>query len=244
MLKPLATHIFNFFLGSSVVFCLIFLNVLHKETKDLRQQNKTLSEKFNTQHAKMASDIFKLTENLSIIDASIDPDNKHWEKIKQVRKVVLDILKSKGRNDLTIKEITDISSAIVSSSEENALSISLILAVITVESGFRINAVSKAGAKGLMQILPDTASEISVDVGKRNFNLFRIKDNIHFGGYYLWKMINFFGDQNLGINAYNCGPACVERVRSGEYSKYPDETINYLKSVNEWKTKYSAMGVE
>jgi len=92
--------------------------------------------------------------------------------------------------------------------------------------------------------LPETAIEISNDIGKRNYNLFKVKDNIQFGTWYLWKMINHFGDLEMGIRAYNCGPTCVERVRSQEYKDYPSETKKYVITVIEWKTVYENQGVE
>ena len=214
-----------------------------KKLNSLQEENKKLSLNFAAAHGSFQTEIFKLNENLSIVDASIDPDNKRWARIKHVRKVITETMKLQGKNDLTIKEITEIATAVVEFSEENDVAVSLILAVMTVESAFQVKVISKANARGLMQVLPETALEISADVGKRNFNLFKVRDNVQFGSYYLWKMINLFGDQDLGISAYNCGPVCVERVQSGEYSKYPNETINYLKKVNEWKLKYENLGV-
>lgn len=215
-----------------------------KQMIKYQDENKRLLSQLEQAKKETKVEIFKLNESLSVIDASIAPDNKKWIRIKQVRKIILDVAKYHGAADLTIWEVTEISRAIIDYSEENDVPASLILSVITVESAFKINAVSHANARGLMQLLPVTASEISVEVNKRNFNIFKIRDNIHLGSYYLWKMINLFGDTDLGICAYNCGPTCVERVRSGEYSGYPHETVNYLKKVNEWKTKYIDFGVE
>ena len=214
-----------------------------KKLASLERENREISSNLVETHAELQTELFKFKENLSIVDASIDPENKKWARIKQVRKLIVESLKYQGKNDLTIKEITEISSSVVDFSEENDVSISLILAIITTESNFHVRAISKSNARGLMQILPSTAIEISTDVGKRNFNLFKIRDNVQFGSYYLWKMINMFGDQNLGISAYNCGPVCVKKVQSGEYSKYPDETIDYLKKVNERILKYDNLGV-
>lgn len=232
---------FSFLLAILIVCVCLF--VQYRQINYLKEKNQKLSDNLFSLQEKTKTEIFKLNENLSIVDASIDPDNKKWARIKQVRKIISETLKLYGKTDLTIKEITEISSAIIESSEENNVAVSLILAVITVESAFKVKALSKAGAKGLMQVLPDTADTISSDIGKRNYNLFKIRDNIQFGSYYLWKMINLFGDQDLGINAYNCGPACVERTRAGEFSNYPRETIDYLQKVNEWKLKYDNLGV-
>lgn len=207
----------------------------------LEQYNKDLQNKIKEDSV----EIFKLKENVSVIDASIEPDNKRWAKIKQVRKIVTDVLKEKGKNNLTVIDITNISSYIVDFSREYDIEISLILAMITVESAFDIRALSSANARGLMQILPDTAIEISGDLNRKYYNLFKPKDNIQFGTWYVWKLQNYFnGDMELAISAYNCGPTFVERVRSGQYESYPKQTVDYLRSVLEWKHRFQNLGVD
>lgn len=208
-------------------------NRLQRDVLDLEQNLKNVSKEFE-----------KLQSQVSIVNASINPDNKRWVRIKQIRKAILDFLKFQGINNLSIREITEISAAVLDSSEQNNVSVPLILAIITVESNFNIRAVSKADARGLMQILPDTASDIAVELGKRNFNLFNVRDNIQFGSFYIWKMMNLFKNEQLGISAYNCGPMYVERVMAGTISAYPAETVDYLKRVQEWKVKYETLGVE
>ena len=232
-----------------MIFCFIALFSKHiKETeKHIEEIEKNNLENKNQIYKnldKIEIELYKIRESISIIDVSIHSDNKKWAKVKQIRKIIVETLKIQENNNLTIKDITDIATSVIESSEENGISISLILSIITVESAFSIKSISKAGARGLMQIMPETAVEISTDLGKRNFNLFRIRDNIQFGSFYLWKMINLLGDVDLGIRAYNCGSVCVERVRSGEYKNYPIETINYLEKVNIWKKKYSDLGVD
>ncbi|MEK6878957.1 MAG: transglycosylase SLT domain-containing protein, partial [Nanoarchaeota archaeon] len=118
----------------------------------------------------------------------------------------------------------------------------------TVRIGFLerlAKAISSADARGLMQILPDTASEIAGDLNKKYYNLFKSKDNIQFGTWYIWKMLNYFkGDLELAISAYNCGFVCVERVRSGQYDAYPKQTIDYKKSILEWRHRFQNLGVD
>ena len=219
------------------------INKLQNTVNSLVKENEELKNNVSLYYKKTDISIFKLKEKVSVISASIKPDNKRWARIKQVRKIIVDVMKSFGKNDLTIKEITDISTAIIDFSEENDVSVPLLLSIMTVESAFNVKAVSKADARGLMQVMPDTATEISIEIGQRNFNLFRIKDNVRFGAYYIRKMISHFGSLDLAISAYNCGPMCVERVQSGEYSNYPQETVKYLERVKTWKTKYEDLGV-
>ncbi|MDY7000842.1 MAG: lytic transglycosylase domain-containing protein [Thermodesulfobacteriota bacterium] len=81
----------------------------------------------------------------------------------------------------------------------------LIQAVIQVESNFEPKAVSRKGAQGLMQIMPETQKDLGV---KRPFDL---HENIEAGVRYLKTQINRFGDHALALAAYNAGPEQVER---------------------------------
>lgn len=127
----------------------------------------------------------------------------------------------------------------------------LIFSVIKTESGFKENVVSKAGAVGLMQILPTTAEWVCKKLGVDYTyeNLFNGEKNIKIGCYYLNYLMNFF-DFNLEntICAYNSGQYTVLGwLNSKEYSndgnslqKIPyEETKNYLRKVKFNKFVYS-----
>jgi soluble lytic murein transglycosylase-like protein len=82
----------------------------------------------------------------------------------------------------------------------------LIKAVIRAESNYNSQAVSTAGAQGLMQLMPATAEELGVR------NPFDIDQNVDGGARYLRKMIDQFGgDIKMALAAYNAGPGTVER---------------------------------
>ena len=100
---------------------------------------------------------------------------------------------------------------------------SLIRAVIETESSFNSRAVSKKGAIGLMQLMPDTARRMGA---KRPFEP---EQNIEAGTKYLkYLMQRFNGDLRLAIAAYNAGPNAVERY--GDIPPY-GETRRYVKKV-------------
>lgn len=98
----------------------------------------------------------------------------------------------------------------------------LVLAVIDVESGGDANAVSPAGAQGIMQIMPETARELDLTAP------FDPEANIDAGVRYLRQMLTRFGDLRLAVAAYNAGPGAVER--HGGIPPYP-ETQTYVARV-------------
>ena len=103
------------------------------------------------------------------------------------------------------------------------LSPELIRSVIRAESNFQVDAVSPAGAKGLMQLMPETARELGVT------NVFDIQQNIDGGARYLRQMLDRFGgDMKRALAAYNAGPGAVEQFNGNvPYA----ETRQYVKRV-------------
>jgi len=83
----------------------------------------------------------------------------------------------------------------------------LIHSVIKAESNGDPNAVSTAGAKGLMQLIDSTAAQYEVD------DVFSPRQNIEAGTEYLRSLIDRFGDLRLALAAYNAGPGNVEKHR-------------------------------
>ncbi len=99
----------------------------------------------------------------------------------------------------------------------------LVEAVVNVESGGDPNAISPAGAQGLMQLMPETASSLGVR------DAFDPLQNIEGGVRYLSQLIDYFGgDITKALAGYNAGPGAVD-----EYNGVPPykETRSYVQSV-------------
>lgn len=98
-----------------------------------------------------------------------------------------------------------IENGISRAAEKYQLPPQLIRAVMKAESNFNPQAVSSAGAQGLMQLMPKTARAMGVT------NSFDIEQNIEGGAKYLKSMMDRFKSVPLALAAYNAGPGNVEK---------------------------------
>jgi len=109
---------------------------------------------------------------------------------------------------------------------------SLLHAVITAESSYNPTAVSRAGAVGLMQLMPETARRYGVKDRKNPY------ENIHGGSRYLRDLLTMFNnDLTLALAAYNAGEGAVKKYGN----KIPPyaETRNYVRKVRAYYAQYS-----
>ena len=101
-----------------------------------------------------------------------------------------------------------LSSLVVEASRKHGIDPDLVATVIRVESAFDTMAVSPKGARGLMQLMPDTARHF----GARDPH--DPEQNIAAGVAYLKELSeNYRGDMTLALAAYNAGPSAVERAK-------------------------------
>lgn len=106
-------------------------------------------------------------------------------------------------------------------SEDYGVKKELIYAMIRTESHFKKNAVSSAGAIGLMQLTPETYEWLcnKRDIEYVDDGLYKPSINIDFGTYLISYLFDEFGDEKLVIAAYNAGPDNVKKwLKDPEYS--------------------------
>jgi len=107
----------------------------------------------------------------------------------------------------------------------------MVLGVIKAESNFDPYAVSKAGARGLMQLMPGTAADMRVS------DVFDPEQNIAGGTQYLAKMLELFDNRiELALAAYNAGPTAVQEHKGVPPYK---ETKAYVKKVQQFAREFA-----
>lgn len=120
----------------------------------------------------------------------------------------------------------------------------LIAAVIYAESRFR-DQTSRAGARGLMQVTPNTANYVEKRSGGQTFELDDLADpdiNIRYGTFYLRGLLDQYGDNEVAaIAAYNAGPTKVNEWGGAELGLDDiefDETRDYVDEVLDKRGEY------
>jgi len=115
-------------------------------------------------------------------------------------------------------------------SKKYQVDFALIKAMIHAESGFNPYAVSRKGAKGLMQLMPQTAQRVNV------FDVYNPRENIEGGVRYFKYLLNRFNDDlRLSLAAYNAGENLVYELRSIPPYR---ETVDYVRKVLNYYQSY------
>jgi len=168
--------------------------------------------------------INEIFSRMSLINSRFNkiPDNSSRFKAK-----LSDIQEKIYNENLLSKKDLQYSRIIKNTSEKYAIPQKLIKSIIKQESGFNPKAVSPKGAKGLMQLMPQTANLLGVK------NIFNPEENIEAGVKYLRMMLNRFqGDIKLALAAYNAGPEAVEKNKGvPDYQETKDYISNVLKNL-------------
>jgi soluble lytic murein transglycosylase-like protein len=170
------------------------------------------------------ADIFKYEDSDGVIHLTNVPSNPRAKYVM--------ILREKRVIFSRKIDITQYDKMISKAASKFGLDAALIKAVIKAESNFNHQAVSRAGAKGLMQLMPQTASALKVD------DVFHPGDNIDGGARYLSYLLKLYrGNVTLALAAYNAGEGAVAKYG---YSIPPyRETQNYVRRVLNLYESYS-----
>ena len=112
-------------------------------------------------------------------------------------------------------------SAFEAAARDTNLPVALLVSVARVESNLDNGARSKAGARGLLQVMPPTAAELRLDPD-------RPSSNVLAGARYLKRMMSAFGSADLALSAYNAGPGAVSQAGGAPGA----ETLTYVANVN------------
>ncbi|MFP6598271.1 MAG: lytic transglycosylase domain-containing protein, partial [Candidatus Hydrogenedentota bacterium] len=142
--------------------------------------------------------------------------------------------KFKSRTTVQATDIETFDDIISYYANDYSLDKSLIYAVIKQESNGNPYAVSSAGARGLMQLMPGTAAEMGIR------DIFDPAQNIAGGTQYLSKMKKLFGNTTLALAGYNAGPGNVRKY--GNTVPPFAETQSYVRRVQQYQRQYQRYG--
>lgn len=168
-------------------------------------------------------------------------DGLLWQQLGAVEESPSSYTSVEQLNDKGSTKHTTFEDLITSAGERYGVPVSLIKAVIDAESSFNPNAVSSAGAKGLMQLMDGTARGLGVS------NPFDPAQNIEGGTKYLSNLIQRFGGEiAMVLAAYNAGPTRIagmgvstDEELMSVAQQLPKETQAYIGKVMNARSKYT-----
>ena len=243
------------------------------DLKDLENQNSSEVEKTkltdlsalhdnqmdNTESLK--DSINSDTTNEENIEEATNDKGKKRKKMKKWKKVLLTLITViiickalflgavyYGGQNYPISYIEEIQKY----SSEYGVDPKVVLAIMRVESNFKSDAVSKVNAKGLMQVLPDTAKHVAklLNIDVNSLDLNDPETNVKIGTYYLKYLMQNFSNMNTVYAAYNGGIGNVNTwLKDSKYSSdgvtlynIPSaEAKNYVKKVNKALKAYEIL---
>lgn len=178
------------------------------------------------------ADIYKYVDKYGHVTLTDTPRNanyrrlvktwKGWEEAKS-RIALRDFYKNRRKHTPAIDHIA----------RYYGLPTSLVHAVVAAESAYDANAVSRTGAVGLMQLMPETARRYGVG-NRRN-----PADNLNGGTHYLSDLLHKYNNNlKLALAAYNAGESTVERY--GNRIPPFEETREYIAKVISYYREYSS----
>ena len=182
--------------------------------------------------APVQADVYTYVDDNGVEHYTNEPAGDRYQRISSL----LEEESTRNRaNASAIKgNVTVYAPHIEQAAAEAGVEAALVHAVITAESGYNPAAVSRVGAQGLMQLMPETAKRYAVK------NAFDPKQNIRGGTRYLRDLLAMFDNNlELAVAAYNAGENAV--IRYGNKIPPYRETQAYVPKVMRLYNKYRAL---
>jgi membrane-bound lytic murein transglycosylase MltF len=180
--------------------------------------------------------LFFIIVSLLCANLYLNKKEKESEEIKGLEKFIHAFMQIYKVDNFSDAEVSQLAYRISDFSKKYEIDPLLVLSVMSVESSFNKDAVSPVGARGLMQIMPETAKFLAKELGIKYHGLKGIHDieyNIMLGTYYLSKLADKYQrNMHLYLAAYNMGPANVDR-KLREKVRVPRDY--YSKILNRYK---------
>lgn len=182
-----------------------------------------------------AADVYKCTQadgTPLFTNVPEDPRCRLHMKLNKEQSPAAAILETRFVRRMAKADRSRFDQHVQAAAREHGVDAALIHAVISAESGYNPLARSPKGARGLMQLIPETAERYGVK------NPLDPRQNIDGGTRYLKDLIGMFGnDLRLAIAAYNAGEGAV--IRYGNVPPY-QETLAYVPKVLAYYRRYRA----
>jgi len=140
----------------------------------------------------------------------------HWEHLKKENTInqIISFIRDENEslNDSALRTIAEI---VYEESSKKKIDYRLVLAIMKIESNFRQDAVSKRGARGLLQVKPSHAKYIAQDVGihwKDDTTLNEPDKNIKIGVHFFSQLLEDFENVHMALHAYHVGPTKLREI--------------------------------
>lgn len=183
------------------------------------------------------ADIFRYVDENGRVHFTNIPDDPRFQLYMTTRKdpdPVTNVVTGRGVRSYPTQARTKYHSQILAAARVYQLEPALLHAVISAESGYNALARSPKGARGLMQLMPDTARRYGVN------NPLDPQQNIYGGAAYLRYLLTLFGNNvKLALAAYNAGEARV--MEYGNRIPPFRETAQYVPKVLNYYNRYKTM---
>lgn len=140
----------------------------------------------------------------------------HREHVKKegIVNQIISFVKDENES-LSDSELKTIAEIVYDESSKKKIDYRLVLAIMKIESNFQQDAVSKKGARGLLQVKPSLAKYIAEDVGinwKGDSTLDEPEKNIKIGVHFFSQLIEDFESINMALHAYHVGPTRLRAI--------------------------------